>query len=94
MTVGILTLSLFLPGCTSLKQKRGLMKPFLARLHREFNISAAEIDHQDRWREAVVGISVISNESAQVQRVLQTVLAYAQEHFSEIEITDHQIELI
>ena len=75
MTVGILTLSLFLPGCTSLKQKRGLVKPFLARLHREFNISAAEIDFQDRWREAVVGIAVLSNESAQVQRVLQAVLA-------------------
>lgn len=94
MTVGILTLRLFLPGCTSLKEKRGLLKPILARLHREFNVAAAEIDYQDRWQEAVIGIATLSNEATQVQRVLQSALEFAQAHFTDIEIADHRIELV
>ncbi|MCJ7708279.1 MAG: DUF503 domain-containing protein, partial [Anaerolineales bacterium] len=43
MHVGALTLELRLPGCSSLKQKRSRLKPLLAALHREFNLSAAEI---------------------------------------------------
>jgi uncharacterized protein YlxP (DUF503 family) len=94
MTIGILTLRLFLPGCTSLKEKRGLLKPLLARLHREYNVAAAEIDYQDRWQEAVIGVTTLSNEAAQVRRVLQATLEFAQSHFSEIEIADHRIELV
>lgn len=94
MTIGILTLRLFLPGCTSLKEKRGLLKPLLARLHREYNVAAAEIDYQDRWQEAVIGVATLSNEAAQVRRVLQAALEFAQSHFSEIEIADHRIELV
>jgi uncharacterized protein YlxP (DUF503 family) len=44
MSLGLLTIHLHLPGCASLKEKRGRLKPLLTRLHREFNISAAEID--------------------------------------------------
>ena len=45
--IGILTLHLQLPGCASLKEKRGRLKPLLARLHRKFNIPAAEMDLRD-----------------------------------------------
>jgi uncharacterized protein len=36
--IGQLTIYLHLPGCASLKEKRGRLKPLLARLHREFNL--------------------------------------------------------
>ena len=42
-----LTIHLRLPGCASLKEKRGHIKPLLNRLHREFNVSVAEMDLQD-----------------------------------------------
>jgi len=47
MSVGILRLSFRLPDCHSLKEKRGQIKPVIARLHREFNISVAEVADQD-----------------------------------------------
>ncbi len=40
VSLGLLTLNIQLPGCTSLKETRGRLKPLLARLHREFGISA------------------------------------------------------
>jgi Protein of unknown function (DUF503) len=55
MSIGVLTLQLQLPGCKSLKEKRSRLKPLIARLHREFNISVAEVSHQDIWDEATIG---------------------------------------
>ena len=94
MVVGILKLHLHLPACTSLKEKRGRIKPILARLHREFNLAAAEVDLQDRWDEAMLACAVIANESGHVQRVLQNVIVFAGQHFNDVDILDHPIEII
>jgi uncharacterized protein YlxP (DUF503 family) len=42
--LAILTIHLHLPGCASLKEKRGRIKPIMTRLRREFNLSVAEMD--------------------------------------------------
>jgi uncharacterized protein len=94
MPIGVLSLHLFLAGCTSLKEKRSRIQPILARLHREFNLSTAEVDYQDRWREALLACAVISNDAAQCQRVLQTVLEFTDKHFPDAEIADHHVEMI
>ena len=52
--LGQLTIHLHLPACSSLKEKRGRLKPLLARLHKEFNVSVAEMDLQDKWTEAIL----------------------------------------
>jgi uncharacterized protein YlxP (DUF503 family) len=46
MIIGILTLQVQIPGCKSLKEKRSRLKPLIARLHREFNISVSELAQQ------------------------------------------------
>ena len=60
--LGLLTLHLHFPGCASLKEKRGRIKPLIARLHREFNVSVAEMDLQDKWQESVIGCAMIGND--------------------------------
>ena len=94
MPIAVLSLHLFLAGSTSLKEKRSRLKPLLARLQREFNLSVAEMDYLDRWREALVACVVISNDTAQCQRVLQTVIEVSEKHFPDVEIADHRIEMI
>jgi uncharacterized protein YlxP (DUF503 family) len=94
MALGILTLHLRLPGCTSLKEKRGRLKPLLARLHREFNISVAEMDRQDQWREAVITCAVVGNDAAHLQRSLQTISAWVKKDWPDITLVDDQFELI
>ena len=56
MQVGTCLITLQLYGVNSLKEKRSILKPVLSRLPKEFNISAAEIDHNDVWRTAVIGL--------------------------------------
>ena len=56
MVIGACTVRLHLPGVASLKEKRGRLKPILARLPREFNLAAAEIELQDIWQNAEIGL--------------------------------------
>ena len=60
--VGLLTLEVYIPGVGSLKEKRGNIKPILARIRKEFNVSAAEIEDMDQLGHMVIGVAAVSVE--------------------------------
>jgi uncharacterized protein YlxP (DUF503 family) len=93
MSLGLLTLRIQIPGCRSLKEKRSRLKPLLARLHREFNISTAEVDLQDSWDEAVIACALVSNDPAHTRRALQAVGEWVERHWPDISLVDDRIEL-
>ena len=92
--IGTITFRLHLPACSSLKEKRGRLKPLLARLHREFNVSAAEMDLQDKWTEAVIACAMLGNDSAHLQSALETVRKWVESHWPDGDVLDTKIELI
>ena len=89
-----LTIHLHLPVCASLKEKRGRIKPLLARLRREFNVSAAEMDLQDQWQEAIIACSMIGNNSAYLQQSMQTVAKWIHANWEDGQVIDQKIEII
>jgi uncharacterized protein YlxP (DUF503 family) len=92
--LGLLTLHLHLPACSSLKEKRGRLKPLLARLHREFNVSAAEMGLQDKWTEAVIACAMLGNDAAHLQSALETVRRWVESHWPDGDVLDTKIEII
>ena len=94
MSVGILTLRVQLPGCKSLKEKRSRLKPLITRLHREFNISVAELEHQDEWDSAPIGCALICNENQYAQSSLQTIIRWLDRNWPDIMLVDDHIEVI
>jgi len=92
--IAILTLHLHLPGCASLKEKRGRLKPLLARLHRQFNLSTAEMDLQDMWQEALIACAMLGNDTAHLQSALETVRKWVQANWSDGDVVDTKIELL
>lgn len=93
MVIGACCLRLRLPGCTSLKAKRSRVKPLLARLHREFNVAAAETGLQDVWQSAEITVVTVANDPARVQSQLETLAAWVEHNRPEVEVVDTQIEL-
>lgn len=91
--IAVLTLHLHLPGCHSLKEKRSHLKPLLARLHREFNVSAAELDWQDAHQQALIGCAMLGNDAAHLQSALETVRRWVEAHWREGELVTYRIEL-
>lgn len=94
MPVGLLLIQIRLPGCSSLKEKRSRIKPLLVRLHREFNVSTAEMDQQDVWQNAVIGCALVSNNAQQVQRALRPVLDWVEQSWPDVEVVDDQIDIL
>jgi uncharacterized protein YlxP (DUF503 family) len=92
--IGLLTLHLELPGCNSLKEKRSRIQPILARLHREFNASVAEVGLNDHHHETKIAVVVVSNDSVFAQRCLQKVVGFIEQQWPDTPIMDQKIEII
>jgi uncharacterized protein YlxP (DUF503 family) len=71
MIVAIQTWDLHLPGCHSLKEKRGLLKPLTSGLRRSLNVSVAETGHQDLWQRAEIACAVVGTARPVVEEVLR-----------------------
>jgi len=84
----------YLSACNSLKEKRGRIKPLIARLQREFNVSVAELDLQDRWQEAVIGCALISNDVGVIQNTFEKIKTFSRSFFTEITLTGEKIEIL
>lgn len=92
--IATLTIHLHLPGCASLKEKRGLIKPLIARLHREFNVSAAEMDLQDTWQEAVIVCAMVGNEHGYLESALQNVAGWVERNWTDGDVIEQRIEVM
>jgi uncharacterized protein YlxP (DUF503 family) len=92
--IGVLTIHLILPGCKSLKEKRSRLKPLLARMQREFNISVAEMDLQDKWTDSIIACAMIGNDGAHLQRSLDTIRKWILSNWRNEQIFDDRIEII
>jgi uncharacterized protein YlxP (DUF503 family) len=74
MVVGTLEIELHLPGSSSLKEKRVVLRSLLDRLRRRFNVAASETEHHDLWQRATLAVVTVSNDA----KVVHSVLSHAQ----------------
>src|SRR5205809_6806080 len=70
MVVGVCTIDLHLPGTGSLKGKRQILLSLKDRLKRTYNVSIAEVDGNDLWQRAVVGVACVSNDGSHARQML------------------------
>jgi uncharacterized protein YlxP (DUF503 family) len=92
--LAILTIHLHLPACASLKEKRRRIKPLIARLHREFNVSVAEMDLQDKRQEAIIVCAMVNSDGVHLQRSLQTVAKWVEGHWADGDVIEQKIEIV
>ena len=87
-----LTIHLYLPACTSLKEKRGRIKPLISRLHREFNVSVAEMGLQDKWTETVIICAMVNSDAVVLRQSLQAVAKWVEANWSDGDVMELKIE--
>jgi hypothetical protein len=93
MIIGILSLRIHIPGSLSLKDKRQVIKSIMERTRNKFNVAVAEIDDQDLWQKAVIGVVCIANEKKFINQMLDKVLNFVRS-FPAINLIDFQIEIL
>ncbi len=72
-SIGVLMLEMRLENSHSLKDKRHVVQSLKDRLRHKFNVSVAEIDHQDLWQRALVAAVTVSSDHNYAAQVLQSV---------------------
>ena len=94
MTVGVCRVTLRLPENSSLKGKRQVIKSLIARIHNRYNVSIAEIDNQESWQIASLGIGCVSNTGSHAGEVLNSVVAFIRNSRLDAELLDWEVELV
>jgi uncharacterized protein len=93
MPVGLLTLEIHIPDARSLKDKRQVLRSLKDRVRARFNVAVAELDHQETWQRAQVGIATLSNDAGHVEQSLRAVLEEAERLLGR-DLVDHDLEVI
>jgi len=91
--VGLCTVELFIPESQSLKDKRQGLLSLKDRLREKFNLSVAEVDGQDLWQKAVLGLACVANEGRYVNQVLDQALNMIRA-VPALEIVQSRVELL
>ena len=94
MIIGVCEIELSLPESGSLKAKRSILKSLLARLRNTFNVAVAEVDHQDVWQSAVIGIVTVTNSTVHANQMLSNVINWIEDNYPEALIINQSIEII
>jgi uncharacterized protein YlxP (DUF503 family) len=94
MIVGVARVTLTLPAAHSLKEKRAVLKSLLARLQNRFNVSAAEVEANDVWGTAVIGITCASTSARHADEMLASAMRFIEQNGADYYVTDVETETL
>lgn len=94
MIIGACTIELRIHGAASLKDKRSVLKTILSRLRQEFGVSAAEVDLNDAWGAAVLGLAIVSNDPGHAHAVLEKCVNWIENERLDVDLVTYDIEML
>lgn len=94
MVIGTCRITLHLPYNHSLKEKRHIVKSIIDKVRWRFNVSIAEIGHQDKWQLVTFGLATISSSSKVVNQVISSVISFIEDSKDDIQLVDYEIETL
>ncbi|MBI3330692.1 MAG: DUF503 domain-containing protein [Candidatus Omnitrophica bacterium] len=73
MVIGVLQLEVHVPTAQSLKDKRSVIKSLKDQLRGRFNVAVAELDSNETWQRATIGVSTLGEQRAYIEGLLTEV---------------------
>jgi len=92
MNVSVCRVELRLPENHSLKGKRQVIKSIIARLQNRYKVAVAEVDNQDLWQIATLGIACVSNHRRHSDETLSNVVKFIIQNYPDVELLGSEIE--
>lgn len=91
--VAVGTVELHLPGVGSLKEKRHVLKGVKEKVRQRFEVSVAEVNHQDSWQRATLAVACVSQDSRHANEVISKALDFI-ESLVDGHVIDIQTEIL
>lgn len=76
MIVARLIIEFYLPGCSSLKEKRYVLRSVRDRLRNRFNVAFCETAFQDKWQRSEFCIVTVANTRRGLDSLVQSVISF------------------
>ena len=92
MVTATARLDLRVPGCSSLKAKRHVVKALTSALRARFNVSVAEVDHHELWHRTAIAVAAVDREQYHARKVMQQVERFV-ESWAEVETISTDLEV-
>lgn len=94
MVVGLCTIDIQVPESNSLKRKRQTVRSVIAHVRNEFNVSIAEVGHQDSWQLVTLAVACVSGDKQYAQGLLERVVSYIESGHFDLVLLDYQTEFL
>ena len=78
---------LHVPESRSLKAKRGAVRPIVDGIRHKYRLSVAEVDHQDQWQRAAIGVAVVAESDGHLREILDSVGRFV-DRAADVEVLD------
>jgi uncharacterized protein YlxP (DUF503 family) len=93
VTIGALSIRLFISNAGSLKHKRSVLKSLKERLKNNFNVAVSETDDHDKWQKASLGIVTVGPDRRYVNGLLDNALDFIRKE-NAMHIIDFDLEVL
>lgn len=93
MIIAVLRIEIYLHDSLSLKDKRMVLRGIKDRIGRKFNVSIAEVDFQDKWQRASLGIVQVGSDYKFLEKTMNSIFNIIDSNTAG-EIVDHSLEFL
>ncbi len=83
--------SFFIPMAASLKDKRSILRSMVKRTKNSYNVSIAEIEHQNLWQRATFAIVAVASSKAPAEKEIERAIRLLESN-PEWEMTEYNID--
>ena len=94
MNVGVCKVKMRLPENMSLKGKRRVLKSIITRVTNKFNVAIAEVDDEEAWQLASLGICCVSNNGRHANEIISKIVDFIVKSRFDVEVLDYEIEIL
>ena len=94
MHVGVCKIKLFLPMNHNLKGKRRIVNSLTRQIRNKFNVSIIEIESNELWQIATIGIGVISNKINNLNQTIENIISFIESSNHEVNIISNDTDII
>lgn len=93
MIIGLMTIDLYIPHSSSLKEKRMVLKGFKDKIRARYNVSVSEVDFQEKWQRAQLAVVQVGNDYQYIEKNLRTIFQLIESNGT-AQILNHSVEFI
>jgi Uncharacterized protein conserved in bacteria len=93
MLVALERFDLRIPGCSSLKQKRHVVKTLSAAIRQRFPVSVAEVEYQDLWQRTAIAVAAVGPDQYHLRKVMHEVEKLV-ERWGDVEVIDAELQVL